>query len=438
MTARPIPSPSFRSAERAREIQICPNAILSAFVFLSLLFTAWFGTLAALAFLATLMLLILRSPRESATDLIRFWPVLLVPGWCLLSWFWSNYPSVTLRYGIQLAMTFVVAIVMASRLSPRTFLRAAFGAYAVTAVCSLAFGRVRSDGLGWLGIFGSKNELSYTMSTLTLMGLAFVLSRQSSQKDRLFGLAGLLVGLFLIVMGQSTGALVSTMLVAGLGVMLAISRYLTSGLRVLLVLLILLGASASGLVAWEFRTELAALFLETTGKDVTLTGRTDLWSVAFGEIARQPVLGQGFRAFWVPGHPLAEALWAKFGIATKSGFHFHNTWISNAVEIGIAGILIQLAAFLATLVLIGRWTLAASSATALFFAMFMVKQATMSSVEVVAYQQFQPDTVLSVTALIFGLRFRSEARAASPQRRTAIAALKGETARRVQGTSPTI
>ena len=354
MTARPTPLPALRSAERVAVVRICPNATLSGLVLLSLLFTVRFGTLAALAFLMVSMALIVRSPRESAADLIRFWPVLLVPAWCLLTWFWSNYPSVTLRYGIQLALTFVVAIIMASRLSPRNFIRTAFTAYAIAALCSLAFGRIRSDGLGWLGIFGSKNELSYMMSTLVLLGLAFVLNRRSSGPERLAGAAGLLIGLFLLVMGKSSGALVSTILVVAIGGGLVLSRYFPSGARFLLAALILLGAGACALIAWEFRAELAALFLATTGKDVTLTGRTDLWAVAFDEIARHPVVGQGFQAFWVRGNPAAESLWAEFGIPNKSGFHFHNTWISNTVEIGGAGLLIQAAAFLATLILVGR------------------------------------------------------------------------------------
>ena len=83
----------------------------------------------------------------------------------------------------------------------------------------------------------------------------------------------------------------------------------------------------------------------STGKDVTLTGRTDLWAVAFQEIAERPVLGTGFQAFWVQGNPLAEELWAMFGIDSRSGFHFHNTLLSNAVEIGIVGVALQAVVF---------------------------------------------------------------------------------------------
>ena len=43
--------------------------------------------------------------------------------------------------------------------------------------------------------------------------------------------------------------------------------------------------------------ELACLFLDLTGKDITLTGRTDLWTVALVQISERPLLGVGFQAF---------------------------------------------------------------------------------------------------------------------------------------------
>ena len=78
-------------------------------------------------------------------------------------------------------------------------------------------------------------------------------------------------------------------------------------------------------------------------RNLSLTGRTDLWKIALQEIAARPILGAGFQAVWVPGNPLAEALWQEFGIETRTGFHFHNAYLSNAVEIGVTGAALQAA-----------------------------------------------------------------------------------------------
>lgn len=407
-----------RGPARPVLLTLCPNVILAGLALLSLLLTARFGTLAALGFVVSGMLLWARQPGRALDDVVRYWPVFLVPAWCLLSWFWSGAPSETLRYGIQLALTFLAAVAMATRLSPRSFALVAFACLSIAGLASLLFGSVRSDGAGWLGIFGSKNAYSFLMSTLVLLGFAAVLARGERTPIRLAGLAGLGLGLFLLVMGQSAGALASTALALGLGLCLILLRSATPMQRLATLVLAALAAVALGLLAYGFRAEIAALMLDATGKDPTLTGRTDLWDAAFGEIARQPLLGQGFHAVWVPGHPVAEAMWAEFGIASKSGFNFHNTWISNAVEVGLIGAGLQAALFAATLVLAWRWALRSPGMASLFFAIFATRQLALSFFEVVAYNQFQVETMLMVSALVFGLRFE---RHAAAQRRPSAA-----------------
>lgn len=389
-------------------LRVCPNAILTTVALLSLLFVVWFGSLAALCFLLSGLALWIRQPSRAFDDLVRFWPIHLVAGWCLLTTFWSNEPGITLRLGVQLLLTFVIAVAMAQRLSARTFVRVAFVAFGIAGVASLLFGQVRSDGAGWLGIFGSKNEFSFAMSVLILLSVALLLERRGGW-IRVPALACLLLGAFLLVMGQSTGALVTTALAGGLGFALVALRGASASVRLLVIALALMAAVALTLMAVEYRTELAGAFLSATGKDVTLTGRTELWAEAAREIRAHPLLGQGFQAVWLPGNPVAEAMWARFDVPPGAGFNFHNTWISNAVEIGLIGVALQLAMFLTTLALVARWVIGAQTAASLFFAMFMLRQAVSSLVEVVAYFNFNAFTILTVAALVYGLRVRAEA-----------------------------
>jgi exopolysaccharide production protein ExoQ len=389
-------------------LRICPNALLTGAALLSLLFVVWFQSLAALGFLASGLALWARQPGQAVTDLLRFWPIHLIAVWCLLSTFWSNDPAITLRLGIQLALTLVIAVAMATRLSPRTFVRVAFAAFGIAAVSSLLFGEVRGDGAGWLGIFGSKNEFAFAMSVVTLLSLALVLDRQAGW-IRIPALLGLLLGPFLLIQGQSAGAILTTAGAGLLGLALVTLRHARLAARLLALALAVLVALAVALLVVEYRIELAEAFLDATGKDVTLTGRTELWSEALREIRAYPLFGQGFQAVWVPGNPVAEAMWARFGIGTRSGFNFHNTWISNAVEIGLVGVGLQLAVFLTTLALVARWVVATQTAASLFFAMFMARQVATSLVEVVVYFNFNVITILTVVALVYGLRVQAEA-----------------------------
>ena len=74
------------------------------------------------------------------------------------------------------------------------------------------------------------------------------------------------------------------------------------------------------------------------GKDSTLTGRTYLWEQGWEAAQQFPILGYGYAAYWVQGFAEAERLWAEFYIASRYGFHFHNTYIETLVELGFVGV----------------------------------------------------------------------------------------------------
>ncbi len=317
---------------------------------------------------------------------------------------WSAYPSLTLRFGIQFGLTTVIALAIAARLSPRMLLRVLFVALGLAAVASLAIGRARLDGGGYLGIYGSKNAFAQVMAIFLLAGLALALGRDGSRLWRVVGLATMPFALVLLSMAQSAGWLVASILTVAFGFTLAILRRIPRNQRILVIAMALLGIVAAGLIAWANQERLASAFLDATGKDVTLTGRTELWAIALSEIARNPYFGQGFQAVWVIGNPVAEEIWRAFGIASKSGFHFHSTWLSNAVEIGIVGVVIQVVIFGTALVTALREVLREARADTLFLAMFMVQMTIMSLLEVVAFSQFQVSTMLILIAASRGMR----------------------------------
>jgi len=67
------------------------------------------GSLAAGSFLLFGLLLLASQPMHSLSSLVRYWPLLLLPAYCLLSTLWSDFPDSTLRYGTQLAVCAVPA-----------------------------------------------------------------------------------------------------------------------------------------------------------------------------------------------------------------------------------------------------------------------------------------------------------------------------------------
>ncbi|WP_410218054.1 O-antigen ligase family protein [Paracoccus sp. (in: a-proteobacteria)] len=348
------------------------------------------------------MALIVTRPDGVLRVARREWLLFAMTIWCLVSFTWSDYSGASLRFGIQLLLTVTIAVVICQRITPQALIKILLLSFFIAGFISLASGRTRADGMGFLGIYGSKNALASSMGVLLLIGLAVLLDRRMPRLWRWLALVGSGLGALLLVLGQSTGALVAVAAsVAAVGPIMLLQRMKAPVRVVAIVLTLVLTASATVMLS-TMADEFAAAFLNTTGKDVTLTGRTDLWNVAFREIMARPLGGVGYQAFWVQGNPAAEELWAQFGIATRSGFHFHNTLISNAVEIGLIGVIMQAVLFFSAVYFCLTWAVRSPSAASLFMAMFTVRQLMSMGVEAVFFFQFDIITVVTIAALYYG------------------------------------
>lgn len=389
-------------------LHICANTLLAFATLLSLVLVSMIGGLSAGLFLFFGLMLVLRRPGAVVAETRDYVWIYLVPAWCLLTVLWSSHIGISLRYSVQLGITVWIAVTLAARLSPRLFVIVLFSVQAIAAVLSVTAGGVRSDGI-WIGIFGSKNALAAAMSLLIILLIMILLDRTMARSWRLLALMGTIAGTPLLLQAQSAGALITTAIAVFLALVFVILHHLSPRQRVAAAIITALSALLLVLLFLTFQDAILATFFEQTGKDVTLTGRTELWRAALDEIARHPMSGQGYQAVWVVGNPIAEEMWALFMIPSKSGFHFHNTYLSNAVEIGIIGVGLQ-----TLVILVGTWTTVAWAirsprAESLFLAIFMVRLMILSVVEVLVFFQFSLTTVVTVCAVVYGQRAREAA-----------------------------
>ncbi|MDX5414054.1 MAG: O-antigen ligase family protein [Rhodobacterales bacterium] len=386
-----------------RHITLCPNIMLGAENLTSLVFLSYLGRNGVLIFLLTGLLLLLRRINFTIRELLAYWWLLLLPLWCMVSALWSQHPDLSLRHGTQLLITFIIAIALANRLSPAAFLRIQFSALLLAGIASILVGSVRPDGV-WIGIFASKNYYAFTMVALLLCSVALLADRNATRTWRMAGLGGALLAVPQIVMAESVGAFMTSVFVLIGGWALLSNASLPPArqkARILFQGLLLLTLF---LIALRVRDPLLEYIFRATGKDPSLTGRTELWDTAIQEIGHAPILGTGYRAFWVEGNALAEVLWAEFHIESKSGFNFHNLYLSNAVEIGITGVALQLLLLVPALFLGMRWLLRTGHAPAMFGFMAVSFVIGLSFVEVPVFFEFHALSVMVLISLVYGLR----------------------------------
>ncbi len=370
--------------------------LCAAMALLALVLEPIVGTLAALTFLLAGMALLMLRPAEAALHLLAFRWVLIIPLFCMASFLWSVAPAASLRSGIQLILTFAFAILVARRCPPGRFLKVLVGALTLIVALSITTGSYRNDTGALTGYFASKNAMGAASALLAVAaaGLIATAWRWGAVVAALIGLAG-------VVLAQSMGALVAT----GIGLasypLLAILRRFSLRLQVAISIACFLSFGLMITLLVANLDAVSALVLDLTGKDITLTGRTDLWSVALAQISERPWLGLGYQGFWRIGNPEAEALWRMFGIESRSGFHFHNLYLSNAVEIGLLGAAMQ------TVLLL--WLGGASLRLALgvrdyraatFFALTLMVLA-ITPLEVPAFFAFNLQTFLLVATVVY-------------------------------------
>lgn len=369
----------------------------------ALIFDPLFGSYAALIFLLTGCLLLVSRPLESLRSLLRFWYVLILPAYCLLSVLWSQFPGLSLRYAAQLTVTVCIAIAIATRIAPHTLLRCLFGIYGIGVVGSLLFGRVRDDIGAWIGIFGSKNAFAAVVSGFALTAIATLFERSAHPALRLAALAGLAATGPLLMAAQSAGSVLVLIPAVVVATAVLVSRRMTGRQKVFIGVISAMFAAASVFVIAGYGRALFQTVLDVTGKDVTLTGRTELWEYGRQVIAEHPLLGVGYQAFWVHGYGPAEMLWATFGIASRMGFNFHNTYISNAVEIGFIGLAIQVVLLYGTWIGVLIWALRTPRPENAFLASFLTMVICASFGEVAVYFQFSVTSVIAITALVYAI-----------------------------------
>jgi exopolysaccharide production protein ExoQ len=376
-------------------------ATLLAFgAFSALVLNAMFGPLAALTFIACGLLLIVSNPWASLDSLRRWWFVLLLPAYCMLTTLWSQYPAHSLRYGAQLMFTAIVAIVLTGRLSTATLMRMSFIVYGIGVIASVLIGKTGADG-AWLGIFGSKNAFAAHMAVFALIAVAIAADRESPLLLRLVAAAGALVSAPLLLLAQSAGATIMVVPCLCLVVLTLLTTRLPGMQKLFVLVMLVIAMAALLLLVIVAGDTILAAVLEDSGKDPTLTGRTDLWAIGLNYIAERPLQGLGYRSFWVIGFAPAEELWAMFGVPAGAGFNFHNTYISNAVEIGLIGLSLQVALIYGGTILMAVYTFARPNAANALLLALQVLLILRSFIEVEVFFEFSIRSIMGIATFIY-------------------------------------
>lgn len=259
-----------------------------------------------------------------------------------LSLLWSDNPAVTARRATAVLGTTVVGMYIGVRYEFEGQLRILRTLLVLLAVLSVVFATATPLGVmegfsegAWRGAFVHKNILGRLMA---LLGVVSALQVWASRGKSPFDWVCLAAAFPLLMLSQSRTALVvllaSLLIVPVLGIVrlrhtLAVPATILASVAVL---------SAALWLTASMDTVAAAL-----GRDLTFTGRTQLWDEALQKVFERPLLGHGYGAFWLGWEGESATIWATTPWLPP---HAHNGALDLALDLGLTGFAFFAAAFL--------------------------------------------------------------------------------------------
>ena len=107
-------------------------------------------------------------------------------------------------------------------------------------------------------------------------------------------------------------------------------------------MIVLLGINFAGAVfGYPSVQDVLELVFKSTGKDITLSGRTYLWELIWKEIGKHPWLGTGYGGFWLG----LEGMAGQIAYLVRWGYpgQAHNGYLDILNELGVVGLFLLLA-----------------------------------------------------------------------------------------------
>lgn len=224
--------------------------------------------------------------------------LLLLALMAIASMAWSIDPSTSLRRGIAIFFTTCFGFYVASTLSWKNMIRCFGCVWIILAIGNLvAGGLVPGFGVdheihigAWKGLWFEKNAMGGHLARACFLFSFLILV--DIKLRRLWGFA-LFMAIALVLLSTSKTSLLGMML--GFSIVFAY-LWMKRG-RIITVATVWVGC-ALGFMGYMVLTVAPGAVVALIGRDLTLTGRTDIWAVLFDLMKERPWLGFGYGVFW--------------------------------------------------------------------------------------------------------------------------------------------
>jgi exopolysaccharide production protein ExoQ len=257
----------------------------------------------------------------------------------LASTAWSEFPDITLRRGLIVFGAACYGTYFATCFPFQKQIQIMATVFFASIVTSLVFAIVLPKyGImsmpphvgAWRGVYIHKQHLGTMMSLLSAFFLILWKSEIWREKKGL-ALLGVALSIFLVLMSKSSTGLISVILLATCVHIFQWRRFRPDIIAFILITSILFIGSVV-----IYLVDNAAIIVGFLGKDLTLSGRDQLWGAILQMVNQRPWFGYGYEAFWyVTGQSsLPDLVWNMIGWDAP---HAHNGLLEILLALGWIG-----------------------------------------------------------------------------------------------------
>ncbi len=265
--------------------------------------------------------------------------------WCMLSILWSDFPMTSAKRFLQILTVYLVCISFCisnySNWQLLKVLKITVIIYLGLSLLSVLFIPQAIDPSfeSFRGMTPHKNYFGQLVLSCLILSFIFFFN-QKGTISRSISILMILIAIFLILGTESSTTLLNAFILLSVAVLIGINRFfkqLQIGNTLIFFLFFMGGLFFMTLyiLTPESFKIIPALF----EKDLTFSGRVDLWAIIVEEIKTHPLQGAGYQSFWVLESKTIQLLHEIF---IWMPIQAHNGYLDMINEVGIIGFTIFL------------------------------------------------------------------------------------------------
>ena len=252
--------------------------------------------------------------------------------WSFLSIFWSDVPFISFKRWLQLfggvLIISTVLLYIESTDEALGYFKAVFIIYIFLTFLSLLFipEAIAWKFDAWRGLAPTKNTLGQISFVSLIIWSIALLERGVVKKT--VALIFWCLSLALVLGSRSTTCILTGGILLYILVLFSITnRFLKPIVGKFFAIAFFLTFLVCLIAIGYWKIEFIESFLSLFGKDITLTGRTELWGRVFDETKNYLLYGCGYGGFWLVDTPILDSIYREF------------IWLPNEAHLGYLDIL---------------------------------------------------------------------------------------------------